>query len=132
MREIFRKLQKVTTVLNFLQLSATPVNFLQTFTMLVVLTTVPNSEEAEALARRIVEARLAACVQILPPMQSIYFWDGAVQNDSEHLLLIKTLSEKYDSLEKFIQANHSYDVPEIVALPAEKVSENYLGWLKDK
>jgi periplasmic divalent cation tolerance protein len=98
--------------------------------MLVVLTTAPNSEEAETLARKIVEARLAACVQILPPMKSIYFWDGALQTDSEHLILIKTLPEKYDPLEKFIRANHSYDVPEIVALPAENVSESYLGWLK--
>lgn len=99
--------------------------------MLVVLTTAPNTEEAESLARKIVEARLAACVQVLPPMKSFYFWENEVQADSEHLLLIKTLPEKFDALEDFIRANHSYSVPEIVALPAEKVSENYLGWMKD-
>lgn len=99
--------------------------------MLVVLTTAPNTEEAESLARKIVEARLAACVQVLPPMKSFYFWENEVQADTEHLLLIKTLPEKFDALEDFIRANHSYSVPEIVALPAEKVSESYLGWMKD-
>lgn len=99
--------------------------------MLVVLTTAPNTEEAERLAQKIVEARLAACVQILPQMTSVYFWKNAVQRETEHLLLIKTLPERFNELEKFIQANHSYEVPEIVALSAEKVSENYLGWLKE-
>lgn len=99
--------------------------------MLVILTTAPNTEEAESLARKIVEARLAACVQVLPAMKSFYFWEGAVQADSEHLLLIKTTDEKYAELEKFIQSNHSYEVPEIVALAAEKVSPKYLEWLTD-
>jgi periplasmic divalent cation tolerance protein len=64
-------------------------------------------------------------------MKSFYFWENAVQTDSEHLLLIKTLPEKYDELEKFIQSNHSYDVPEIVAIRAEKVSESYFRWLRE-
>ena len=98
---------------------------------IVVLTTVSNSEEAETLARKIVEMKLAACVQILPPIKSIYFWENRIQMDSEHLLLIKTLAEKYDNLEKFIQTNHSYDVPEIVALAAEQISGSYLGWMKN-
>jgi periplasmic divalent cation tolerance protein len=96
--------------------------------MLVVLTTTPNLAEAESLAQKIVEAKLAACVQILPPMKSFYYWQGEVQNDSEHLLLIKTLLGKYDELEKFIQTHHSYEVPEIIALEAEKVSERYVDW----
>jgi periplasmic divalent cation tolerance protein len=98
--------------------------------MLIVLTTSPTTEEAESLARKIVEARLAACVQVLPPMKSFYFWDGAVQADSEHLLLIKTLPEKYAALESFIKANHSYAVPEIVAVSAQAVSDDYFDWLK--
>ena len=98
---------------------------------IVVLTTVPNLTEAETLAGKIVESKFAACVQILPPMKSVYFWEGEVQTDSEHLLLIKTLAEKFDELEKFIQANHSYDVPEIIALAAERISENYFDWMKD-
>jgi len=99
--------------------------------MLVVLTTIPNEVEGETLARKIVEAKLAACVQVLPLMKSFYFWENAVQSETEHLLLIKTLAEKFSDLEKFIQANHSYDVPEIVALRAEKVSESYLSWVED-
>jgi periplasmic divalent cation tolerance protein len=98
--------------------------------VIIVLTTTPNTEEAERLARKIVEARLAACVQVLPPVKSFYFWEGTVQADSEHLLLIKTADEKFVELESFIQSNHSYDVPEIVALSAEKVSEDYFDWLK--
>jgi periplasmic divalent cation tolerance protein len=97
---------------------------------IVVLTTVARAEEAETLARKIVEARLAACVQILPPMKSIYFWENEIQTDAEHL--VKTLTAKYDELEKFIQTNHSYDVPEIVALAAEKVSESYLRFLSEE
>jgi len=99
--------------------------------MLIVLTTTPNTEEAESLARKIVEARLAACVQVLPQMKSFYFWEGAIQADSEHLLLIKTADEKFNELENLIQSNHSYTVPEIVAVKAEKVSESYFKWLKE-
>lgn len=99
--------------------------------MLIVLTTTSKTEEAESLARKIVEANLAVCVQVLPPMKSFYFWEGGIQEDSEHLLLIKTLDEKFDELEKFIKSNHSYDVPEIVALSAEKVSEGYLNWMNE-
>ncbi len=99
--------------------------------MIVVLTTTPNAEEAQILAQKIIEARLAACVQILPQITSVYFWDNAVHTESEHLLLIKTLSGNFEELKNFIQTNHSYEVPEIVALPTEKISENYLDWMKD-
>lgn len=98
--------------------------------MLIVMTTVPNADFGEDLARRIVAARLAACVQILPAMRSVYFWEDAVQADEENLLLIKTVPEKFAELEKFIQSNHSYSVPEIVAVAAEKVSASYLAWMK--
>ena len=76
--------------------------------MLVVLTTAPNEEEANRLAQSIVDSKLAACVQILPKMRSVYFWEGAVQTEPEHLLLIKTLEEKFDTLSEFIKKNHSY------------------------
>lgn len=99
--------------------------------MFIIFTTTPNIEEAETLARKIVEAKLAACVQVLPEMKSFYFWENAVQTDSEHLLIIKTLEEKFDELEKFIKVNHSYDVPEIVAVSSEKVSDDYLNWLNE-
>jgi len=99
--------------------------------MLVVLTTTANSEEADRLAHGILQHKLAACVQILPKMTSVYFWEGKVQTELEHLLLIKTLEEKFDDLSEFIRENHSYDVPEIVAIKAEKVSDDYLGWVCD-
>ena len=99
--------------------------------MLVVLTTTPNTDEAERLAHLIVEDKLAACVQILPKMTSVYYWEGKVQTEPEHLLVIKTLEEKFDELSEFIRTNHTYDVPEIVAISAEKVSEDYLKWMHD-
>jgi periplasmic divalent cation tolerance protein len=99
--------------------------------MLIVLTTTPTIEEAETLAQAIVAGKLAACVQISPPMTSVYFWEGAIQKDAEHLLLIKTLPEKFDELENFIQTNHSYDTPEIVALASEQVSQKYLAWINN-
>lgn len=99
--------------------------------MLMVLTTTPNKEEAEKLAKKIVEAKLAACVQVLPEIKSFYFWQGEIQKDSENLILIKTLQEKYNELEKFIRENHSYNVPEIIAFSAKEVSESYSNWAKD-
>jgi periplasmic divalent cation tolerance protein len=99
--------------------------------MLVVMTTVADAGEGESLARLIVEARLAACVQILPKMTSVFFWEANIQTETEHLLLIKTLEEKFDELSEFIRKNHSYDVPEIVAIEAEKVSEDYMNWMLD-
>lgn len=99
--------------------------------MIIVLTTTPNAEEAESLAVKILEAKLAACVQVLPEMKSFYLWEGEIQKEPEHLLLIKTLPEKFADLKDFIHANHSYDVPEIVALSSRDVAESYLGWLED-
>ncbi len=99
--------------------------------MIIVLTTTPNAEEAEDLARKIIGEKLAVCVQVLPKIKSFYFWENEVQNESENLLLIKTFQEKFAELEKFIQAHHSYDVPEIVALESSEVSEKYLDWMKN-
>ncbi len=96
--------------------------------ILIVFTTTPTSE-AENLAAAIIEAKLAACVQIVPSIKSIYVWQGEVQKEEESLLLIKTLPEKCTELESFIKANHSYEVPEIVAVEAERVSGDYFGWL---
>ena len=99
--------------------------------MRVVLTTIPNSAEAEELAEKIVQAKLAACVQILPKMTSIYVWEGKVQKEGEYLMLIKTLPQKWEALRDFITANHSYDVPEIVAIDAARISDPYLQWIKE-
>ena len=98
--------------------------------MIVVFTTTPDTTEADRRARLIVGEKLAACVQILPKMTSVYFWEGKIHTEPEHLLLIKTLEDKFDSLSAFIRQHHSYDVPEIVAIDAEKVSGDYLKWLE--
>lgn len=99
--------------------------------MLIVMTTVPEEAEAVTLAESILDAKLAACVQVLPQMTSVYVWEGAVQKEPEHLLLIKTLPEKWDDLRDLITANHSYSVPEVVAIDAEKVSAPYIEWLNE-
>ena len=99
--------------------------------MLIVLTTTSDLAEAETLASRLIEEKLAACVQVLPPMTSVYFWKGAIEKQTEHLLLIKTLDEKFEALQAFVQENHSYEVPEIVAVRAEQVSGSYLVWMKE-
>ncbi len=99
--------------------------------MLIVLITLQSLDEALSLAEKIVAARLAACVQVLPPITSIFAWEGKIQKEPEHLLLIKTVSDRFDDLEAFIKTNHSYSVPEIVALEADRVSDGYLSWMKD-
>ena len=99
--------------------------------MLIVFTTMPTRDAGEVLARKIVNERLAACVQVLPQMTSIYIWEGKVHSESEHLLLIKTLNEHYDALREFIIANHSYSVPEIIAVESSKVSGRYLAWMRE-
>lgn len=99
--------------------------------MLIVITTTSSTDEAESLANGLVESRLAACVQILSKITSVYAWEGKLEKSDEQLLLIKTLSEKYEAVEKYILDHHSYDTPEIVAIEAEKVSSGYLKWLTD-
>ncbi|MGH9935387.1 MAG: divalent-cation tolerance protein CutA [Blastocatellia bacterium] len=98
---------------------------------LVVLTTVEKQEDGERLARLLVKSELAACVQILAPMTSIYRWQGKVEQASEVLLLIKTTQAAYPRLEAAIKENHPYQTPEIIALPVEAGSGEYLGWLAD-
>ncbi|MCI0339096.1 MAG: divalent-cation tolerance protein CutA [Acidobacteria bacterium] len=96
---------------------------------LVVLTTVETTEDGERLARVIIERELAACVQMLPPMTSIYRWQGKIEQASEALLLVKTTRAAYPELELVIRQNHSYQTPEIIALPVGPGSKDYLDWL---
>jgi periplasmic divalent cation tolerance protein len=100
-----------------------------TETAIVVMLTAGSREEAARLAEMLVGARLAACVQILPEMESVYWWEGAIQREPEHLLLAKTTAARFGALEREVRALHSYETPEIVALPVTAVSAPYLEWL---
>jgi len=95
----------------------------------LVLTTVPDCQAAEELAREIVTGELAACVQIVPLHRSIYRWQGKVCSDAEALLLIKTTAAAYDRLEAAIRGRHGYEVPEIVRVEIAGGFPPYLDWL---
>ena len=94
-----------------------------------VITTIDSAEAAEELGQGIVEARLGACVQIVGPIRSIYRWEGAVHNDQEWQCWVKTNTDRLDALTEHIKKNHSYDVPEVVALPIISGSDDYLSWV---
>jgi periplasmic divalent cation tolerance protein len=95
----------------------------------VVLCTCETHEQASTIARALVEARLAACVQILSPIESIYWWHGRIESSAEIPLLIKTSRMKFDAVKNRIEELHSYDIPEVIALPIQQGSEKYLAWL---
>jgi periplasmic divalent cation tolerance protein len=95
----------------------------------LVMTTVPNKEQAEKIARAVLEARLAACVQI-QEITSFYWWDGKINRDAEQLLYLKTTAKHYTALEAAIIANHTYDTPEILQMPIERGFEKYLDWMQ--
>ena len=96
---------------------------------LLVITNCPDEAAANAIALAVVEAKLAACVNILPRVQSVYRWQGAVESAVEVPLLIKTTSAAYPALEAAIRERHPYDVPEIIALPITTGLPAYLNWL---
>ncbi|HEV3469325.1 MAG TPA: divalent-cation tolerance protein CutA [Pyrinomonadaceae bacterium] len=96
---------------------------------IVVMMTAGSQEEASRLAEMLVGAHLAACVQIMPQMESVYRWKGEVHRAPEFLLLAKTTSACFDELEREVRSLHTYDTPEIVALPVTHVSAPYLDWL---
>jgi periplasmic divalent cation tolerance protein len=98
---------------------------------IVILVTAGSETEAEKIARALVEEQLAACVNILSPIRSIYRWQGQVADDREWLLLIKTRAERFAAVESRVKALHSYQVPEVIALPIVAGMEGYLRWLRE-
>jgi len=98
-------------------------------TPVIVLTTVGADFDARPLARELVERRLAACVNIVPAVTSIYRWQGRVDEDGEQLLIIKTVDANVDDLRAALFALHPYDVPEFVVLPIASTSDAYGAWL---
>jgi periplasmic divalent cation tolerance protein len=95
----------------------------------VVITTTDSEDAAGTLARAVVGARLAACVQVSGPVRSVYRWDGEVRDDREWQLWIKTAYDRVDELTEFVKARHAYDVPEVVALPVLGGNPDYLEWI---
>jgi len=96
----------------------------------VVLTTLPSRPKACALAEKIIRRKLAACVNVLGPAESFFWWQGKMDRAKEYLLVIKTRASHFASLEKFLEKNHPYSVPEILALPVARGNSSYLNWLK--
>jgi periplasmic divalent cation tolerance protein len=96
---------------------------------LLVITNCPDEDSANSIALALVESRLAACVNILPRMQSIYRWQGNIESAPEILLLIKSTAAAYPALESRIRELHPYEVPEIVALPIDRGLPEYLNWV---
>jgi periplasmic divalent cation tolerance protein len=98
---------------------------------LLVLTTVARAEDAERIAEALVEERLAACVNVLPGVRSIYRWKGAVEREEERLLVVKTRADRFAALRDRVLALHPYEVPEVVAVTIEAGSPAYLRWLDE-
>ena len=97
----------------------------------VVLTTLPADGDAGAFARRLIEERLAACVNVLPAMESFYRWEGAVEEGTERQVIIKTLRARVPALWERVCDTHPYDVPEFVVLPVIDGNAAYLAWISD-
>ncbi|MBM3390404.1 MAG: divalent-cation tolerance protein CutA [Betaproteobacteria bacterium] len=99
---------------------------------LLVITTLPDAETARALAAQLVEQRLAACVSIQSPCQSVYRWEGRIEDAEEVPLLIKTSAARYAVLEEAIRAYHPYELPEIVAVRIDRGLPGYLAWVAEE
>jgi periplasmic divalent cation tolerance protein len=99
--------------------------------MVLVLTTLGAGTDAEALARTVVEERLAACVNVLPPMTSIYRWKGQIEDDREHQIIIKTTAGRVAALQHRLRELHPYELPEFLVLPAGGGAEAYLSWVRE-
>jgi periplasmic divalent cation tolerance protein len=97
---------------------------------IVVFSTCSSEDEAEKIARSVVGQRLAACVTVVPRVRSFYRWKGEIQSSEEHLLVIKSSRERMADLIAALEKEHSYEVPEVLALPVVEGSENYLNWLQ--
>jgi periplasmic divalent cation tolerance protein len=97
--------------------------------LLLVLTSLPDEEAAKALAKRMIDARLAACVQIHAGVQSIYRWEGRVCEEQEAVLVAKTSANQWTAISAFIKQNHPYDVPEIIAQPITHSDTDYARWV---
>lgn len=101
-------------------------------TALLVLCTCPDRESARALARSLVEARLAACVNLISGVESVYRWKGEIERSEEVQLLVKTHAGRFDALRAHVLAQHPYELPEILAVPIHSGLERYLAWIEEE
>ncbi|HUI78468.1 MAG TPA: divalent-cation tolerance protein CutA [Bryobacteraceae bacterium] len=97
---------------------------------IVVLSTCASEQEAESLARSMVEQRLAACVNVIPRVRSYYRWKGALESAEEWLLVIKSSRDRFERLMAALEKAHSYEIPEVLALPVVEGAANYLNWIE--
>ena len=100
--------------------------------VLVILVTAVNQKEARRIGKGMVDAKLAACANIIPGIQSIYRWKGKVVKAQEVLIILKSTRPRYRALEKAIKAMHSYETPEIIALPVKDGLDRYIGWVRNE
>ncbi|MEM3549825.1 MAG: divalent-cation tolerance protein CutA [Candidatus Bathyarchaeia archaeon] len=98
---------------------------------LIVLVTTRNREEAEKIARILLEEKLIACANILGPLQSLFWWSGKIEEATENLLIIKTRADLFEKLSEIIKAQHSYEIPEILAITIHDGYKPYLNWLNN-
>ncbi len=99
---------------------------------IVVLITASQEDEAATIAKTLIDERLAACVNIVKDIRSLYRWQGAVEDEGEVLMVVKTQERLFENLKNRVQQLHSYSVPEIIALPIVKGFENYVQWIKEE
>nr|BAL58440.1 periplasmic divalent cation tolerance protein [Candidatus Acetothermum autotrophicum] len=97
-----------------------------------VVTTVASKDEGERIARALLEQRLAACVQIVGPIESFYWWQGKINKSEEWMCIAKTEMRLFQQIEETMKALHSYEVPEILAVPVSAGSDDYLQWLAEQ
>ncbi|MCU7942592.1 MAG: divalent-cation tolerance protein CutA [Candidatus Thiodiazotropha sp. (ex Cardiolucina cf. quadrata)] len=98
--------------------------------LLLILCTAPDRETALKLSRSLLEQRLAACVNLSPPVTSVYHWQGRLEESEEILLLIKTTKQQYNNVEATLRAQHPYELPEIIAVPVEQGLDDYIDWVE--
>lgn len=102
----------------------------ETAPVLLLLCTCPDAATARQIATALVAGGLAACVNRIPGIRSLYQWEGEIRDDGEELLVIKTTADRYPAAEAAIRASHPYDLPEIIALPVSAGSADYLDWVR--
>lgn len=98
---------------------------------IMIFCTTANRAEAEAISALLLERKLIACSNVLDGVHSLFWWEGSVQNEKEHIMIMKTTEDLFEQVEETVRKMHSYDVPEIIALPIVKGSKDYLNWLRE-